>query len=69
MTRITMTINTKFNLPLETFCGEDLLKIFSNVLPEKKKKKKKEKFSPNWFSEKRRLIKPKTVKKRRIKLS
>ena len=43
MTRITMTINTKFNLPLETFCGEDLLKIFSNVLPEKKKKKKKRK--------------------------
>ena len=65
-----MTINTKFNLPLETFCGEDLLTIFSNVVPEKKKKKKKkEKFSPNWFSEKRRLIKPKTVKKRRIKLS
>ena len=62
-----MTINTKFNLPLETFCGEDSLTIFSNVVPEKKKKK--EKFSPNWFSEKRRLIKPKTVKKRRIKLS
>ena len=40
MTRITMTINTKFNLPLETFCGEDLLTIFSNVVPEKKKKKK-----------------------------
>ena len=68
MTRITMTINTKFNLPLETFCGEDSLPIFSNVVPEKKKKKK-EKFSPNWFSEKRRLIKSKTVKKRRIKVS
>ena len=43
MTRITMTINTKFNLPLETFCGEDLLTIFSNVVPEKKKKKRKKK--------------------------
>ena len=63
MTRITMTINTTFNLPLETFCGEDSLTIFSNVVPEKKKKKKR-KFLLNWFSEKRRLIKPKTVKKK-----
>ena len=61
-----MTINNKFNLPLGTFFGEDSLTIFSNVVPEKKKK---EKFSPSWFSEKRRLIKPKTVKRRRIKLS
>ena len=36
-----MTINTKFNLPLETFCGEDSLTIFSNVVPEKKKKEMK----------------------------
>ena len=44
MTRITMTINTKINLPLGTFCGEDSLKLFSNVVPGKNKKK--EKFSP-----------------------
>ena len=37
--RSTMTINTKFNLPVETFCGEDSLTLFSNVVPEQEKKK------------------------------
>ena len=39
MARSTMTINTKFNLPVETFCGEDSLTVFSNVIPEQEKKK------------------------------
>ena len=39
MARSTMTINTKFILPVETFCGEDSLTVFSNVVPEQEKKK------------------------------
>ena len=34
-----MTINSKFNLPVETFCGEDSLTVFSNVVPEQERKK------------------------------
>ena len=37
--RSTMTINSKFNLPVETFCGEDSLTVFSNVVPEQERKK------------------------------
>ena len=32
-----MTINTKFNSPVETFWDDDSLKIFSNVVPEQEK--------------------------------
>ena len=34
-----MTINTKFNLPHETFCGGDSPTVFLNVVPEQEKKK------------------------------
>ena len=40
MTRSTMTINIKFNLPVETFRGEDSLTVFSNVVPERGKREK-----------------------------
>ena len=56
MVRSTMTINTKFNVPVETFCGEYSPSAVSNVVPEKGKKT----FS-NWFSEKQMPIKPKKV--------
>ena len=36
-----MMIHTKFNLPVETFCGEDSLTVFSNVVPEREQKKGK----------------------------
>ena len=29
----TMTINTKFNMPVKTFCREDSLTVVSNVVP------------------------------------
>ena len=51
MARSTLTIHTKFNVSVETFCGEDSPTTVS---------KKKNVFS-NWFSEKQRLIKPKKV--------
>ena len=41
MTRSAIMIHTKFNLPVETFRGEDLLTVFSNVVPERGKKKGK----------------------------
>ena len=56
MVRSTMTINTKFNVLVETFCREYSTSAVSNVVPEKGKKK----FS-NWFSEKQMPIEPKKV--------
>ena len=53
MARSTLTINTKFNVPVETFCGEDSPTTIS--------KKIKDKYFSNWFFEKQRLIKPKKV--------
>ena len=38
MARSTMTINTKFNEPVETFCGEHSPTAVSNVVPEQEKK-------------------------------
>ena len=38
MVRSTMTINTKFNVPVETFCGEYSPSAVSNVVPEQGKK-------------------------------
>ena len=38
MTRNTMTINTKYNSPVETSRDDDSLKVFSNVVPEQEKK-------------------------------
>ena len=38
MARSTMTINTKFNVPVETFCGEYSPTAVSNVVPEQEKK-------------------------------
>ena len=38
MARSTMTINTKFNEPVETFCGEHSPTTVSNVVPEQEKK-------------------------------
>ena len=58
-----MTINTKFTSPVETFCDDDSLKVFSNVVPEQEKQ-----YWSYWFSEKRKLIELKT-KKGYIKLS
>ena len=37
MARSTMTINTKFNVPVETFCGEYSPTAVSNVVPEQEK--------------------------------
>ena len=37
MTRNTMTINTKYNSPVETLRDDDSLKVFSNVVPEQEK--------------------------------
>ena len=48
MTRSTMMINIKFNLPVETFRGEDSLTAFSNVVP-KGEQKKKEKYISNFL--------------------
>ena len=56
MVRSTMTINTKFNVPVETFCGEYSPSAVSNVVPEQGKKK-----VSNWFSEKQMPIKLKKV--------
>ena len=50
-----MTINTKFNVPVETFCGEYSPTAVSNVVPEQGKK------NSNWFSEKQMPIKQKKV--------
>ena len=36
-----MMIHTKFNLPVETFRGEDSLTVFLNVVPEREKKKER----------------------------
>ena len=36
-----MMINIKFNLPVETFRGEDSLTAFSNVVPKGEQKKRK----------------------------
>ena len=55
MVRSTMTINTKFNVPVETFCGEYSPTAVSNVVPEQGKK------NSNWFSEKQMPIKQKKV--------
>ena len=52
-----MTINTKFNSPVETFCDDDSLKVFSNVVPKQEKK-----YWSYWFSEERKLIELKTKK-------
>ena len=52
-----MTINTKFNSLVETFCDDDSLKVFSNVVPEQEKQ-----YWSYWFSEKRKLIELKTKK-------
>ena len=54
-----MTINTMFNSPVETFCGEDSLTVFSSVVPEQGKKKVN--IYLVVFFKKRRLIEPKTV--------
>ena len=54
MARGTMTINTRFSLQVEPFCGEDSPTAFSN----EKKKKRKRKIL---FSERRRLIESKIV--------
>ena len=57
-----MTINTKCNVPVETFCGEYSPTAVSNVVPEQEKKKFF--FSEVVFlrfSEKQRPIKPKKV--------
>ena len=48
MIRSTMMINIKFNLPVETFRGEDSLTAFSNVVP-KGEQKKKEKYISNFL--------------------
>ena len=47
MARSTMTINTQFNVPVETFCGEYSPTAISNVVPEQTKKKHF--FFPKWF--------------------
>ena len=44
-----MMIHTKFNLPVETFRGEDSLTVFLNVVP--KREKKKEKYLSSFFWE------------------
>ena len=49
MARSTMMINIKFNLPVETFRGEDSLTAFSNVVPKGEQKKKKEKYISNFL--------------------
>ena len=59
MARSTITINTMFNSPVETFCGEDSLTVFSSVVPEQGKKKGK--YLSSCFFKKRRLNEPKTV--------
>ena len=62
MARSTMTINTKLNVPVETFCGEYSPTAVSNVVPEQEKKTFF--FSEVvflLFSEKQRPIKPKKV--------
>ena len=62
MARSTMTINTKFNVPVETFCGEYSPTAVSNVVPEQEKKHIF--FSEVvflLFSEKKRPIKTKKV--------
>ena len=62
MARSTMTINTKFNVPVETFCGEYSPTAVSNVVLNKKKNIYF--FSEVvflLFSEKQRPIKPKKV--------
>ena len=41
MTRSAVMIQTKFNLPVETFRGEDSLTVSLNVIPEREKKRKK----------------------------
>ena len=59
-----MTINTKFNVPVETFCGEYSPTAVSNVVPEQEKKKHIFFFSEVvflLFSEKQRPIKTKKV--------
>ena len=38
MVRSTMTINTKFNVPVETFCRQNSPTAVSNVVPEQEKK-------------------------------
>ena len=58
MTRSAMMIHTKFNLPVETFRGEDSLTVFSNVVPEREKKRKNIYLA---FFERGRLIEPKKV--------
>ena len=58
-----MTINTKFNVPVETFCGEYSPTAVSNVVPEQEKKTYIF-FSEVvflLFSEKQRPIKPKVL--------
>ena len=63
MVRSTMTINTKFNVPVETFCGEYSPMAVSNVVPEQEKKTYIF-FSEVvflLFSEKQRPIKPKVL--------
>ena len=52
-----MTINTKFNSPVETFWDDDSLKVFSNVVPEQEKQ-----YWSYWLPEKRKLIELKTKK-------
>ena len=59
MTRSAMMIHTKFNLPVETFRGEDSLTVFSNVAPEREKKKRKNIYLA--FFDRGRLIEPKKV--------
>ena len=58
-----MTINTKLNVPVETFCGEYSPTAVSNVVPEQEKKNifffSEVVFLR--FSEKQRPIKPKKV--------
>ena len=59
-----MKINTKFNVPVETFCGEYSPTAVSNVVPEQEEKNIYIFFSEVvflLFSEKKRPIKPKKV--------
>ena len=58
-----MTINTKFNVPVETFCGEYSPTAVSNVVPEQEKKNISFFFRSGFssVSEKQRPIKPKKV--------
>ena len=53
-----MTINTKFNSPVETFCDDDSLKVFSNVVPEQEKNIDPNGFLKNesWLNWKRKRI-------------